>query len=251
MPMPSDFAVRLAGGLAVMLLITPWRTVPPAFYRTHGLIMVGLFALAALLMGRAPSPDRATVGLCIAGGALAYAASIGWGLGLRRIGAPATLGIVGVSLAVFFREAPGHGTLGLLSIADRIASSALLGASFTAMLLGHHHLTAPAMSIEPLKRFIRAIGASLLVRTVLACVALGLTNRAVSPNAAGQGNEIFHLMRWGMGLAGPALAAWLAWRTAAIRSTQSATGILYICVTLVLFGELTDMILNRTSAIPR
>jgi hypothetical protein len=47
----------------------------------------------------------------------------------------------------------------------------------------------------------------------------------------------------GDGGAGPALATFLAWETVRIRSTQSATGILYIAMTLVLFGELTAMIL--------
>jgi hypothetical protein len=34
-----------------------------------------------------------------------------------------------------------------------------------------------------------------------------------------------------------------------IRSTQSATGILYIAMTLVLFGELTALILSRDAGI--
>jgi hypothetical protein len=48
-----------------------------------------------------------------------------------------------------------------------------------------------------------------------------------------------------MGVAGPLLATVLAWKTVAIRSTQSATGILYIAMTLVLFGELSALILAR------
>ncbi len=35
----------------------------------------------------------------------------------------------------------------------------------------------------------------------------------------------------------------MTWKTAQIRSTQSATGILYIAMIFVLFGELTSMIL--------
>ena len=44
---------------------------------------------------------------------------------------------------------------------------------------------------------------------------------------------------------GPAVATYLTWKTVKIRSTQSATGILYIAMTLVLFGELTAMVLSR------
>jgi hypothetical protein len=40
-----------------------------------------------------------------------------------------------------------------------------------------------------------------------------------------------------------AVATWMTWRTVQIRSTQSATGILYITMIFVLFGELTSLVL--------
>jgi hypothetical protein len=46
-----------------------------------------------------------------------------------------------------------------------------------------------------------------------------------------------------MGLLAAAIAAYLTWKTAEIRSTQSATGILYITMIFVLFGELTSLVL--------
>ena len=48
---------------------------------------------------------------------------------------------------------------------------------------------------------------------------------------------------------GPAVATILTRQTVAIRSTQSATGILYIGMTLVLFGELAGLILGRSAGI--
>ena len=60
-------------------------------------------------------------------------------------------------------------------------------------------------------------------------------------------SPLFLAMRWGMGIAGFGLATYLAWRTVQIRSTQSATGILYIAMTLLLFGELSSLILARDS----
>jgi hypothetical protein len=48
-----------------------------------------------------------------------------------------------------------------------------------------------------------------------------------------------------MGIVGVGLATALTWKTVAIRSTQSATGILYIAMTLLLFGELSSLILAR------
>jgi hypothetical protein len=57
-------------------------------------------------------------------------------------------------------------------------------------------------------------------------------------------------VRWLVGLVGPLALAWMAWETARIRSTQSATGILYVVVILVLIGELTSqLLLARTGFI--
>ncbi len=54
----------------------------------------------------------------------------------------------------------------------------------------------------------------------------------------------FLAMRWGMGVLGAGVSVFLARRTAAIRSTQSATGILYITTIFVLFGELASMAMS-------
>src|SRR5947208_611856 len=87
--MLADFAVRLACGLAVLLLLAPWRVVPPAFFRTHGQVILGLLVLAALDLsrggGRGPLPAAV-----VAGAALAFVASVVWGLGLPRLALPTT-----------------------------------------------------------------------------------------------------------------------------------------------------------------
>jgi hypothetical protein len=51
-------------------------------------------------------------------------------------------------------------------------------------------------------------------------------------------------VRWGIGFIGPLVLAWMAWETARIRSTQSATGILYVVVILCFLGELTSQLLQ-------
>jgi protein NrfD len=49
---------------------------------------------------------------------------------------------------------------------------------------------------------------------------------------------VFVWMRLLFGLAGPLSLVWFIWKTVEIRSTQSATGILYVQLFLVLSGEL-------------
>jgi hypothetical protein len=246
-PMLADFALRLAFGLALMLLLTPWRLVPPAFFRTHCLVILGLLVLAGLDASRdgVRGPLLAAV---VAAGVLAYAGAVTWGVGLPRVAVPVTALVAllcAAELVVVSRSMVGG--LWLLRSASRLSSGFLLGATLTAMLLGHYYLTAPAMSIDPLKRFVRLSGWGLGVRAAVAGLALGLWAREAGSLHVSAGPPLFLAMRWGMGLLGPAVATVLAWKTVQIRSTQSATGILYIAMTLLLFGEMTAIILSRES----
>ena len=246
LPMLADFALRLAGGLAAVLAVTPWRVVPIGFFRTHCQVILGLAVLATLATTRPPF-EPVVFGLALALAVLAFAATVAWGLGLPKLGVPVSIAIASVAAVVLSLTADGA-TSGLwaLNASSRLASAALLGSTLTAMLLGHYYLTAPAMSIEPLKRFVRLMGASLAMRTVLSGMAL-LAWKADASSGTESISPLFLAMRWGMGIAGFGLAAYLAWRTVQIRSTQSATGILYIAMTLLLFGELSSLILARDS----
>jgi hypothetical protein len=127
-----------------------------------------------------------------------------------------------------------------------LSSGLLLGTTLAAMLLGHYYLTAPAMSIEPLKRTVAMVATALAARGLLA--GLGLRAALVGGFGAGTspGDSSLRMLlaaRWGMGFVGAGAATYMAMKTARIRSTQSATGILYITMIFVLFGELTAMIL--------
>jgi hypothetical protein len=96
-----------------------------------------------------------------------------------------------------------------------------------------------------LKRFVGCIGWSLGARGMLSLLGLALaqTGKAsLQSSPLVSSGSIYLFMRWGMGFAGPVLATVLAWKTVQIRSTQSATGILYIAFALVLFGELASLI---------
>jgi hypothetical protein len=243
--MLADFAVRLVLGMAALMLMTSWRTVPLSFFRTHCQIILALLVLAALDAARLAGPGL-SVGLLVAGSVLAYIATVSWGLGLPRLAAPATWLIVlacACWLILASRSAPA--ALLVFNAASRFASAFLLGSTLTAMLLGHHYLTAPTMSIDPLKRYVRCIGWGLLARGLVAMFGMTLVYRglmALEPGSLGSSSLLMLSMRWGMGFAGPALAAILAWKTVQIRSTQSATGILYVALALVLFGELSSLI---------
>jgi protein NrfD len=58
---------------------------------------------------------------------------------------------------------------------------------------------------------------------------------------------LFYLVRIGFGILGPLAMGPMVWHTARIHATQSATGILYATLFLVLVGEMTsNFLLTRT-----
>jgi hypothetical protein len=251
-PMLADFAIRLACGLALLLLIAPWRIIPPAFFRTQCQVILGLVALSALALTH--DGVHGTVPACvIAAAILAFVASVVWGLGLPRIGMPLTALLVAASGGVLVAVSRGgRWELWALNAAGRLASSFLMGATLTAMLLGHYYLTAPTMSIAPLKRFVRCMAWGLAARVLVAGLGWmawysGMTGTPSSTGGSPAG--MFLAIRWGMGVLGPLVATVLAWKTVEIRSTQSATGILYIAMMFVLFGELGALILARDTGV--
>jgi hypothetical protein len=248
-PILADFALRLACGLAALLLLTPWRLVPLAFFRTHCLVILGLLVLAGLDASRLGVRGAMLSGV-VAAAVLSYLAAVSWGLGLPKVAVPVTALVTAASagsLVAISRAADP--ALWALNGAGRLASAFLMGATLTAMLLGHLYLTAPAMSIEPLKRYIRGIAWGLGARAVLAGVGLGVWASMSASQASPTASPLFLAVRWGVGVVGPAVATVLTWRTVQIRSTQSATGILYIALILVLFGELTAMLLAREAGV--
>jgi hypothetical protein len=245
-PMLADFAIRLAFGLAVSLLAISVKAVPLQFFRTQSHVVLGLLVLSALDLARAGGNTWGPP-IVVAGAVMAYFSAVTWGLGLPRLGAftSAMVAVITTAwLVTMAIAAPVESSV--LLAGGRITSGFLLGTTLTAMLLGHHYLTAPAMSIEPLKRIVLLMALALSARCAFAGAGLWEfrhTNFAESASVVASSAITLVATRWGMGFVGTAVATYLTWRTAQIRSTQSATGILYITMIFVLFGELTSMIL--------
>lgn len=250
MSLLADFSVRVGLGIAVALLIVPWRTIPPAFFRTQALVLLGLCVLGAVEIFRSDASAGSRV-LIVAAGVFAYAASVCWGAGFHRLGG-LWLALLAVILAVLLVRTgwgPARAEAAWLGVGSKLASAVLLGVVLTAMLLGHHYLTAPAMSTVPLVRLIVMGAVALGVRAALAGFALWAWKSAPATASSVSVPEVFLVMRWGFGVLAPAVGLFLAWRTGLIRSTQSATGILYATLTLLLLGELSSVVLERTSGV--
>jgi hypothetical protein len=237
--MVAVFCLRLGCGLLAALLLLPSTQINPRFYRVQFLTVLGLTAVAAVFLG-----DQADLGLWLALGTamiLAFVGSVVW----HVEGSAAGLALIWLCLPALAAALlmAGSANEDAWLIVDDLASAALLGSATTAMLMGHSYLIAPAMSLTPLFRLLCALGICLLIRMVLAAVCLWLWTG--QPGSANLENEMWLLLpvRWGLGLIVPLVLGWMAWETARIRSTQSATGILYVVVILCFLGELTSQLL--------
>jgi hypothetical protein len=241
--MLAVFCLRLGCGLMSALMLLPTSLVNPRFFRTHFLTVLGLIGLAAVVLR-----DQGDLLLWVALGSglvLAFLGSVSWHLQGAPAGKILMFVLVPVLAAalVLAGQATREQQESIMLLADDMASAALLGTATTAMLMGHSYLIAPAMSLNPLMRLLLALGICLVFRTGVAGLGLWLW----TAESAGSNLETETLLwlpvRWGLGFVLPGVLGWMAWETARIRSTQSATGILYVVVILCFLGELTGQLL--------
>jgi hypothetical protein len=257
--MVATFCLRLACGLIAAMLILPEKETPPRFFRVQYLIAVGLLTAAGFFLASGANLlQGALVGAAIA---VSIAGSVIWhvdraplartilvlavaGVGSAMLTAPRTL--------IEERTLNEEAGFSALALADDLTSAALLGSCTSAMLMGHSYLIAPSMSLTPLLRLLGAMAISLMVRVIV--TGLGMSELTEMSLAADLNNETLLLLslRWGLGFVGVLAMGWMAWESARIRSTQSATGILYVAVVFCFVGELCGQLgqMKRDSTIP-
>jgi hypothetical protein len=255
--MLSVFAVRLAAGMMGCLLLLPVSIINPRFFRTHFLTALALAGLSlACVRDSAEWPLLTCLGAALA---LAFVGSMVWGLerapGGRVFIVLTTLALAGcLAWLSLSGERAGSVSDGQAAVAyasgsyaillGDATSAALLGSAVTAMLLGHSYLIAPTMSLKPLMRLLAALVVAILCRLAVDGYAFACWT-ATPPSVGNIDALLWLLLRWLVGFAGPLGLGWMAWQAARIRSTQSATGILYVIVIFCFIGELTSLLLRR------
>jgi hypothetical protein len=147
------------------------------------------------------------------------------------------------------------GPRGLLLATD-LTSALLLGAAASAMILGHWYLVVLDLPIQALRRLTVLLVVALVLRTLVVALALagpayaGYEGLRAVAHGLWSPDGVFVWMRLLFGLAGPLSLVWFIWKTVEIRSTQSATGILYVQLFLVLAGELLAKYLRVAAGVP-
>ena len=269
-------AVHLALGMLMSLLPISQRLLGERFFRFNAAISLFLLAVAELVYGSAEktrlSHEKALYWKAQIDGANPWL----WGCGTlvalyllslpyrkRRvsrillIGACFSGAVSLVLLASGLQSPAIPQSLGrLVFTLDFFLSALALGSVVICMILGHWYLIDPGMSVRHLKVMAAIFIAVVSARSLLG----GYTSFLVWRDLAASGTDllsnfvlitlVFYGQRVLFGLVAPLTLSWMIWQTVKIRSTQSATGILYVAVVFVLFGELLSHYLLVSTGYP-
>jgi heme/copper-type cytochrome/quinol oxidase subunit 2 len=99
-------------------------------------------------------------------------------------------------------------------------------------------------------RLFTALFASLAARAVLAAGALVFCISSADCHPLTTEVWLWLPVRWLVGLIAPLIFGMMAYSAAKIRSTQSATGILYVAAVCTILGELVGVLLARQTGLP-
>lgn len=240
-----------AGSLLLAASLSLFHRLPVGFLRFCA-------SGSALLAAAAAIPSSSPAGVRLAWASLSVVAAV-WYLMLAARGESrkpeALLAAAAAALVPVLTAGAGASSPEWVAVLGSSSSSLLLGAVAVTMILGHWYLVDTSLSIAPLRD--GALWVSLAVAARWAAVAAALSFGGWEMLRIGRVADVFFsthglffLFRSLMGLGAPLLLAGLIWQTVKIRSTQSATGLLYVLLVLVLFGELISSFLRVATGHP-
>jgi hypothetical protein len=160
--------------------------------------------------------------------------------------------IAGLAALALFAQVVSAPTWGYpLVLASLIVGALAVGAVSHGMTLGHWYLVTPRLPEQPLRELTGLLVLFIGAQAVLLGLSLALPRDDVQTSVDEPILENYFLwLRAGLGLAFPGLLAWMAWDSAGVRGMQSATGLLYIAMVLVICGEIVGKGLLFASAVP-
>ncbi|HTA76189.1 MAG TPA: hypothetical protein VK791_03410 [bacterium] len=250
----------IAWGCLTLLPFVALREIGQGFYRFFGFMCVALQTLSiGLLLMAGTDLDPVYKNAAIALGiSLFFTLSFTVALRIRRqwfLWSCFTLAVVSGLAAIIYFPWLGQEHLILQSVHSLIAAL-VMGAVILAMMLGHWYLVTPKLSITPLKRYSN----SYILLTVLTALELILNYTlfvgwgAEPLTEPGRhllyGEIMFVLFRVAWGILPPLGMAYWIWVTVNMKSTQSATGILYAAMVCTMIGEGMGLYLTLATGVP-
>ena len=274
----SVMLLMITGGIGLAQAITDPRRVALPWLRLGGIIAVTLLAVAlvipVLIIGDGEFQARWLEGLLPGHGllmivalALTSAAIVGQLLAvqmamLRSQRIAAAISFVASAFLVWaylLQHAgqvvallnSGHMPGGFASVfvgsaVGTAVSAGLVGGALMTMLLGHAYLVVGReMTQMPFLRLARMLAALLLLRLIssIACLGPYLGTEGMLEHVFSAWNMAMITSRFFVGLLVPAVFVWMTHDCIRRRSNQSATGILYVTLVMVVVGEGTALAL--------
>ncbi len=141
-------------------------------------------------------------------------------------------------------------------VLNHLGATALLGSVMLAMVFGHWYLIVPRLSIDPLRLLTKVYIGAIAVRVVTIILSLVVLEVKMDVTLANIALELFvhqGLFFWPRVLFGvvvPIVLGGMIWSTVRLQHTQAATGLLYVAVVAVLFGEFFSKFLLFSLSLP-
>ncbi|MDA8060591.1 MAG: hypothetical protein ACYCXP_00210 [Leptospirillum sp.] len=250
-----------AGGLYLLSFMNRFDRVSRTFYRLHGTLFLILSGLALFFMGPTTYTGLLSENLHHVGNVsvLSLAAGIivlilynvivyfgNWKTQQPRsrqvVTVAAILHLLSLScliLALLPEWSPSPRNL--LLVFSFLGSAFLLGVVLLAMNMGHFYLTNPTLPIEPLLFLTKIMLWVMVFVTGITLLETGY-DLSVSPDfAQALKLESFEgLYVWGrllLGIIGGLVISVLSLKTVKMHATQAATGLLYVALLFILFGQ--------------
>jgi protein NrfD len=269
------FLAHLGVGIAFTLLFVD-REAGVKFFRFNGGLAAVLLGIALAFRYQAVTMriDAPGIGassvvvslsdialLVSAGITLFYWATIGRVFTRARtaiLAAAAIAGLIAIAVQGLEISSGSSSPVVVLTVLSFLTSALMLGGACTAMILGHWYLVIPSMEVSYLQAIVKGHIASMLARVVVVGAAVWFAIATYQPESGVPSfrhyimsvDGIFFWQRILFGLAGPAILSYLTWETAKIRSTQSATGILYVDFFTVVVGEVLAKYIVLATHVP-
>jgi len=166
-------------------------------------------------------------------------------------------GAIGIASYSVTRIPADLGMLGqALLMANGLGAALVLGSVLGAMVTGHWYLVQHNLSLTPLKNTSGVFLGAVVFRTVIIMLTF-LFYRSSAQVASSLDlltamnfDSYLFIGRMLIGLVIPLVFGVMVWKATAIRSTQSATGILYATIVLILIGETFSKFLYFVSGNP-
>ncbi len=273
--MLSLFLTQAALGSILVLLLVPPRAAGRKFFQlttAQAALLILLGQILVIMNGGTAPADRASTPMFLAAALLLMISAGLFHLGRLTAGWRLMLAALPPAAAAAARDALAlvpSSDASILSLLlyplDALTSGVLTGSVLIAMILGHYYLNVPGLSISHLQRLSVVCMAAVAARCAVLAVSVAVSGRALAPTLAllldtggtslPEGGldpfvGVFLLVHVLAGIIGTGILSVMIWRTAKISSTQSATGILYVALIMVIMGELASRHLITQTNLP-